>query len=57
MRNKIKDISIKTTHAIFSMILSIQKFLIQLILKSMQDHAKIFSFTTLNMWRSKIQSA
>ena len=39
----------KTTHTAFSMILSISKILIQLILKYMKIHTKIFLFTTLDM--------
>ena len=49
MSTKIKDIDIKTTHTIFSMILLIQKILIQIILKQMESHTKIFLFTMLDM--------
>ena len=52
MSNKVKDIDIKTTHTTFSMIWSIQKFLIQIILKYCRR--KVFLFTSLDMWKSKI---
>ena len=55
MSNKVKDINIKThTYYFFSMALSVYKILIQIILESMKGHTKIFLFTILDMWRSKI---
>ena len=56
MGNKIKDIDIKQYTNYFLMILSIPKSLIQVILKQIKSHGKIFLFTTLDMWRSKIQN-
>ena len=56
MGNKIKDIDIKQHTNYFLMILSIPKSLIQVILKQIKSHGKIFLFTTLDMWRSKIQN-
>ena len=49
MSNYGKDISIKTMHTTFSMILSIQKILIQIMLKYKKSHTKIFLFTTLDI--------
>ena len=49
MSNKVKDISAKNTHTAFSMILSSLKILIQIILKQMQSHTKIFFFIHWNV--------
>ena len=49
MGNKIKDIDIKQHTNYFLIILSIPKSLIQVILKQIKSHGKIFLFTTLDM--------
>ena len=54
MSNKVNYIEIKPTHATFLMILSIQKNMIIIKLKKMKTQTKIFLFTTLDIWRSKI---
>ena len=46
MSNKVKDIK---NHTYYSKILSIEKILIQIILKQMKSHTKMFLFTTLNV--------
>ena len=57
MSNKIKDINIKNhisqkNHILrFRMILSIWKILIQIILKQINTHTKIFLLTKLDMWQ------
>ena len=57
MSNKIKDINIKNhisqkNHILrFRMILSIWKILIQIILKQINTHRKIFLPTKLDMWQ------
>ena len=57
MSNKIKDINIKNhisqkNHILrFRMILSIWKILIQIILKQINTHRKIFLLTKLDMWQ------
>ena len=49
MSNEVKYIDVKTTHTTSSMILSIQKILIEMILKQMKRHTKKFSFFILDM--------
>ena len=49
MSTKIKDIDMKNHIYYFSMILLIQKILIQIILKQMESHTKIFLFIMLDM--------
>ena len=49
MGNNVKDINIKSHTYYFLVVLSIQKNLIQIILKQMKSHTNILLFTTLHM--------
>ena len=49
MSNKLKDIDIKNHIYYFLNDISISKILIQIVLRKIKSHIKIFLFTTLDM--------
>ena len=58
MSNKVKDIDIKhCTYYFFDGIINIKNFDPNNKWKKIKSHAKVFLFTTLDIWRSKIGNA